>query len=351
MLDPIILHPSSLLALFQQIPDISIPGVPTEYMPTQSAQAVTELFDKIFKDSLKLLAVTTLIGAAATVVFPLVGEDGSSKNNWSGFLKRMVVTVLLLFGLQFIFGSILDLGHGIGQEIFKDQDVSKLNQQFSDNANKAQQEKAVPEDGKPGGVLGVLKGLTDMVSLFQANNLIGLIGGLSAILFFLTTIVINLLWRVLVIILYITAPIIIVTLPIPGVGTKLVTSWLAATIQISLWPVWFSICAFFVNTSDSIFKVSDDVGKTVNHIDSIAHAVIFTILYLATPKFISIVFPISTFSSSASAGLTSGIQALASTAAKLSGVGGAAGVAKTAAKAPPRKPEKEKPEPVGYNLG
>ena len=43
MLDPIILHPSSLLALFQQIPDISIPGVPTEYMPTQSAAAVAKL--------------------------------------------------------------------------------------------------------------------------------------------------------------------------------------------------------------------------------------------------------------------------------------------------------------------
>lgn len=334
-------EPSTLLAIFQQIPDVTIPGVPTEYMPQQSAQAVAALFDRIFPASIKLLAVTTVIGAALTVASPLVGEDGD-KTNWAGFLKRIVVTVLLLVGLQFVFGNIIDLGHSIGQQIFPDQDVSKLNQQFAENANKVQQEKGVPADGKSG---GVIQSIVEMVGVAQGNITIGIVGALSGIAFFATTIVINILWRVLVIILYITGPLIIITLPIPGLGQKLVTNWLAAVFQLSLWQVWFSICAFFVNTSDSIFKVTDDVGQTINHIDSIAHALIFTVLYIATPFFISAIFPISSFSSSASIGFLAGAKVLSSVLGKFGGIVGSK--SKKPPKTPPRKAEAEsKPEPV-----
>lgn len=292
------------------LPKSKIPGLSDVYMPTAAAEKAMELFQNVNKAALILLPLLLLIAGGMAVVG--LGEQWTLPD----VLKRIVATMLLLVGIQFIYGGVMAIGVGLGEKILKSDDVQKINQQFEEIAKKKQDEK-VDEDK----ATGFLERAGLFLSAFNLDTMMNLVTGLTTLLFFVATVVMTSLWRVLAIILFVISPLTIVLGVVPGIGTRITANWFGALIQISFWQVWFSICAWFVENADSVFTVSDTTSRSsvANHVESTAYAVIFFILYIATPFIVSALVPLSLFSSVGVTSLISVSSLIFNNASKLIG--------------------------------
>lgn len=275
-----------------QIPGIGsqkIPGIPDVYMPTDAAAKAVVLFEQIREVSFLLFPLLLLIVGGMSVVG--LGEQWTMPDA----LKRIVATILLLVGVQFIYGGVMAIGVGIGERIIKTDDVQKLNQRFEQIAKEKQDERGVDSDK----ATGFLEKAGLFLAAFSVDTMLNLVTGLTTFLFFVATIVMTSFWRILSIILFVISSLTIVLGVIPGIGTKITGNWFGSLIQVSFWQVWFSICAWFINNADSIFTISDNTSRSAvaNHIESTAFAVVFLIMYAATPYIVSTIVPLSLFSS------------------------------------------------------
>lgn len=275
-----------------QIPGIGdkkIPGISNVYMPTDAAVKAYVLFERVNSAAFLLLPLLLLIAGGMSVVG--LGE----KWTMTDVLKRMVATVVLLVATQFIYAGVMALGVGLGEKIVKTEDVQKLNQQFEQIAKKKQDERGVDSDK----ATGFVERAALFLAAFNVDTMMNLVTGLTTLLFFVATIVMTSFWRILAIILFVVAPLTVVLGVIPGIGTKILGNWFGALIQVSFWQVWFSICAWFIENADSVFTFSDNTSRSAiaNHIESTSFAVVFLILYLATPFVVSAIIPLSLFSS------------------------------------------------------
>ena len=293
------------------LPNSKIPGLSDVYMPTAAAEKALELFQNVNKAAFLLLPLLLLIAGGMAVVG--LGEQWTLPD----VLKRVVATILLLVGIQFIYGGVMAIGVGLGEKILKSDEVQKINQKFEETAKEKQDEKVIDEDK----ATGFLERAALFLLAFNLDTMMNLTTGLTTLLFFVATIVMTHLWRVLAIILFVVSPLTVVLGVIPGIGTKITANWFGALIQISFWQVWFSICAWFVENADSIFTVSDSTSRSAvaNHVESTSYAVIFFLLYIATPFIVSALVPLSLFSSVGVTSLLSVTSLIFNNATKLVG--------------------------------
>lgn len=291
MFEAISAIPSTLAFYLFQVPGVPnahIPGLSDLYMPTKGAAQAVVLFQKVNQVAFLLIPLLLVIAAGMAVVG--LGEQ------WTVFdmAKRTIASIVLLVGIQFVFGGVMALGVGIGERIITTTDVQKVNQQFEEIAKKKQDENGANSDQATGFLEKVGLGL----AAFGADRLLNLITGLASILFFVATLVMTNLWRIFAIILYAISSLMVVLNIIPGIGTKLLGNWFGALVQVSFWQIWFSICAWFVTYADSIFTTSDYTSRSAvaNHAETTAFCVVFTALYAATPFIVNAIVPLSLFS-------------------------------------------------------
>jgi hypothetical protein len=271
------------------LPDAKIPGLSDVYLPTDAAAKALVLFEDINKIAFLLLPLLLLIAGGMSVVG--LGEQWTI---WE-MAKRAIATVVLLVGIQFVYGGVISLGVGIGEVVMNGNEAQKLNQRFEEIAKKRQDERGVDSDKPSGWIeMGAL-----LIASVTTDQLMKVVTALANILFFVLTIVMTNLWRIFAIILFVISPLTVVLGIIPGIGSRITANWFGALVQISFWQVWFSICAWFINNAESIFTYSDTSSRSgvANYAESTAFAVVFTLLYLATPFIVSAIVPLSIFSS------------------------------------------------------
>lgn len=313
--------------LLQLIPGLNntVPGIEKDYLPEQGAAAAAEIFEKTYGDAWIIFGLMVIISLAFSVYG--LGQNWEIKTT----LKRIASIALLLVGFKLAFGGPFIIGHALSIHIFSEDNVAELNKKFEERATEEQEKKGVAED-KDETIIGRL---FKMIGQIQTDIVVDALSAIIAFIFFIAATLMHMLWRVALIILYITGPILIALSIIPGFGVKLLTAWFGAVLQVSFWQVWFAICAFFVQTSDKIltFTVGDSKAATANHVESVVFALIFTILYIGTPFIVGVLFPTSAFSSGLTQALRFGgypVSAGINTAASLAsaGAGGALSGAK-----------------------
>ncbi|MFY9223829.1 MAG: hypothetical protein WAQ98_14240 [Blastocatellia bacterium] len=272
------------------LPNAKIPGLSDVYMPTDAAAKAFVLFEDINKIAFLLLPLLLLIAGGMSVVG--LGEQWTI---WE-MSKRAIATVILLVGIQFVYGGVISLGVGIGEVVINGNEAQKLNQRFEKVAKQTQDERGVDSDKPSGWIeLGAL-----IIGGLSTNQLMTIVTGLANIFFFVLTIVMTNLWRIFAIILFVISPLTVVLGIIPGIGSRITANWFGALVQISFWQIWFSICAWFVNNAELILTYSDVTSSrsaVANYAESTAFAVVFSFLYLATPFIVSAIVPLSIFSS------------------------------------------------------
>lgn len=318
--------------LLQIIPGLNntIPGIEADYLPEQGAAAAAKLFEKTYENALLIFGLMVFISLAFSVIsrYTSLGEE------WDIVLalKRIVLIGVLLAGFKFMFGTIFITGHALSLEIFGEDNVSELNKQFEEIATREQESKGVTSDADE----NPISRLFTMLGQITSDIVVDTLAAIIAFIFFVATVLMHMLWRIAVIILYVMGPILIALSLFPSFGVKILSAWFGAALQVSFWQVWFAVCAFFVQTSDNTdllkFTVGNSKAATANHIESVVFALIFTILYIATPIVVGLFLPVSSFGDGLTKALRFGgfpVAAGINTAANLasSGATGLVGVA------------------------
>lgn len=315
----------NFLAVFQLIPGLNntIPGINKEYIPEKGAAAAAELFKTTYEDAFILLGLMIVISAIFTVVG--LGENWT----WPETLKRIGAVVILLVGFKFFFALPFIVGDAIGQEIFSDQDVQILNKKFEEIAQKTQEDKGVI--GDPIGGKDNITKLMEFLSAFTSDIIFDVLAGVVSFVFFVSSVFMHIIWRIAVIILYVIGPILVVLSLIPGFGTKILANWFGAVLQVAFWQVWFAVCAFFVQTSDGLITFSSNSATSkpvaANHMESVTFALVFAVLYIATPFVVNLFLPISAFSGSLPRAFKQGLAPVVSTARTISNIASSVGSA------------------------
>jgi len=281
------------LTLLLQLPGVEqgLPGISQAYIPTQAAQQYLELYERVRLASLGLIGLIFMVSCAIHA-FSILGKMQVNPHDvW----QRGLLSVALLLLFPFIHFWVYSLNHAVAQVFFTDSDMSALNEEFRTAANEQ-----LDADAAANGGDSWFKTLALAVSILNPAQalLTELLMGLATVLFYVSTILMAILWRLLVGMLYVTAPLLIVMGGIPRLGGRIQGAWICTTIQVAFWQVWMSITAFMVRTSDSYFQPQIDLltGNgihVVNHYESIATALGFACFTWMGPFFIAILLPIS----------------------------------------------------------
>jgi hypothetical protein len=277
-----------------------IPGVPLKYIPTQGAQQVLHLYSHVQNASWWLLGGLMVVGGGL-VVFGLLAKMNITPYEVA---MRGILAACLLAAYPLIFKLVLVSGAAVAEIIMSDEDYDALNEAFrrAADAELAERDAQAPFYEK------WIRQISSVVSSMSLGGAIltELIMGLGTILFFVSAIVINLLWRLFVVLMFVSGPLLIVLGSIPVFGPRVLGSWITGIIQISAWQVYMALMAFMVKTADGFFQRYVDLahGKvdTVNHFESIAITFAFGFLYLATPFMVNAVLPFSKVSMMATHG-------------------------------------------------
>lgn len=339
--------------VLQIIPGLNntIPGIEADYLPEQAAAAAAELFNKTYANAWLIFGLMVFISLA----FSVISRYTSLDEEWNIILalKRIVTIAVLLVGFKFIFGTVFITGHALSLEIFGEDNVSELNKKFEEIATKEQENKGVTDDGDE----NPISRLFTMLGQITSDIVVDTLAAIIAFIFFVSTVLMHMLWRIAVIILYVMGPILIALSLFPSFGVKILTAWFGAALQVSAWQVWFSVCAFFVQTSDNTdllkFTVGDSKAATANHIESVVFALIFTILYIGAPLVVALFLPISSFSNGLIGALKFGgfpVAAGINTAASVA-TGGVKGLVGAAGKLLSREGDKGSANTVSANKG
>ncbi len=278
-----------------------LPGVPVDYMPTQAALQCQELYSRMSVAAWTLLGLLLLV-AFACHQLQLLGKLNLSPHTVA---LRFLFLAILLANAQTVFGAIFAVGNGFAHLLFENVDFTALNKQIHDAAQ-AQRDAA-------GGASGFFDRVAGILAVFTFSGAMETVRGLASIGMLVVGIIFQLVWRALVMVLFVSTPLCVSLGMIPGFGQKILSAWLGALIQLSAWQVWGAICAFMVKSADGFFTLQKDLlagnPGLANDAESIAVCVLFVILYAAGPAVIAKILPISNFSALAQT-VTSGFGAV-----------------------------------------
>lgn len=331
-----------LALLLQGIPGLDptlLPGIPADYIPTQGAEQILEIYARTRTAAWAMLGLLIIVSGFLHLCAMLEKMQLSPADVWT----RALLVGVLLATYPFIFGSVFRLGRGVAQVVYSDEEARTLNRKFREAAEAELQGRA--EEGTGGG--GEYESWFQTLGAFSAilnpgtAVLSELILGLFTILFYATVIVMGLFWKVLVSILFCTGPILIVLGALPRFGGRVLGAWICSCVQVSAWQFWMAVCAFMVQTADTMFQpqlelISEGRVSVTNHYEAIAITFTFTFLYWMGPFMIAWLLPISRVSqffghaaqtgASAVAGFSAGMVSRgASFGANLGGGGGGGG--------------------------
>lgn len=289
---------SFILILFQ-VPGVtkSIPGLNFEYMPTEGMEAVVALHDKMNKYAWIIFGLSFVIGG---VIHAIKISTGDERLSIGGLAVSVLLPLVLLVGMDFTFGSILKLGNSLAEEISSKEDINRLNERFEKAAQEADKGTNADSEDWLFQVLVFLQLAINKTEVLVIQFLMVI----ASVSFTLSSILINLIWRALVIILYVFGPLLIALGPIPGIGETVVPNWIGSTIQISAWQVWIATWAFFVSNANKIFKLKylgDDKNLAANSYEAVGIAFVCSVLLLLGPVIINTLIPLSGFSALGSA--------------------------------------------------
>jgi hypothetical protein len=307
---------------FAALPGVAdrLPGVPVDYLPTQAALQCQELHSRMAGAAWTLLGLLLLVAFAAHQL-QLLGKLNLSPHH---LVLRFLLLAVLLANSHLVFGAIFAVGHGFAGLLFQDVDFTALNKQIHDAAQ-------ARRDASGGGVTGFFDTVAGVLSVFTpVAGAMDLVRALASIGLLVVGIIFQLVWRALVMVLFIASPLCVVLGMIPGFGQKILSAWFGALVQVSAWQVWGAMCAWMVKSADGFFTLQKDLATGqpgfANDAESVAVSILFVILYAACPAVVGKLFPISGFSALAST-VTSGFGAIVGAGVSVAkmAVGGAVG--------------------------
>ena len=270
-------------ALLLQLPS------PFDSVPSSGFDAIGQMNDKMTTIAWVLFGLAAVIGGGI-VVSGLIANLQISPHE---FLLRLVLIGCLLVTFKFVFFSIAGLGIEASYEILTKQDQDAVTQSI---------ENAAPKEGTAGSsVIGWLTGIVTFLLNFNLNPGVGLTGlviALADLLFFISLIFMGLLYLALMIIAYITGPLVIALGAIPRWGNRLLATWVGTMVQLSVWPIWFALVAWFILVTNKVFLVSNSTNllsldTTSQNIESAVLALLLALMNFATPFIINMVLPVS----------------------------------------------------------
>ena len=312
----------------------TIAGIPPVLVSGNNARAVIETADSIRNMSALLFLVLTIIGVWMSQ-FKFISEKTGGPGQ---YVMRCATVGFSLLGYKLIFAMIMWVGALIAYQIFPIQASPTRNTVVpwlpagslsgsapaatpvpTPNPNTNTSTLPTPRPTRPPFQTTSSTTVLDMI-LWGVNNALGLsfsalpamiVIALCNILFVLSVFLISAFWLTFAIVLYALGPVMIIAGLIPTYGDKIWGNWIGATIQCSLWQVWMAFCGKLI-TSSFLIGISQlnianrmpgssgggEFSGAVMDWQQASYALVFLILYLATPLVANYVFPIG-----ASAGL------------------------------------------------
>lgn len=280
----------------------TIPGLSTDYLSQDAQNILIDLFKVLRKESLKFYKVLLLINLGITLVYP-------EKYSMGDVARQFALSFALLLGFSFIFGNVLQLGFGFADKIIEEEKVQELQKAYGKNAEMLRDSQEVKEAVKDEPWYKKILGIINQYR-FGLGQPAVVVMLLSYIGFITVTGVMNLLWLLLVVILFVTSPLMIVLSAVLGVGPRIASNWFGALVQLALLKVWLAICAFMINLATIIFITTKDVAVvdlTTTYGATTAN-IVFIALYLLGPVLVGKFFP---FGSNIVTGVTQGLAAAA----------------------------------------
>jgi len=331
--------------LLQNLPGLDstmLPGIPIEYIPTQAAEQVWAVYERMLSASRLLFPLLLIVAGLLRYARSLLPDDPPGEIITLA-MTAITLAILLTFN-PLIFGWTIQIGRAVSQQVHSDEEARELNRQFR---IASEEELAGREAG--GGttwfqtlsafVAIITPGLTTITELMLA---------IGTVLFYATVIITGMLWKILVAMLFMMSPLLITTGLIPRFGPRILGAYYGALIQVSAIQVWMACCAFMVRTTDYLFQpqmelISEGRVSITNHHEAIAITFIFTFLYWMGWFVVAWMFPISrstqAFGHLAQMGVATGINFAAGTLKTIgtAGTGGAAGAGASASRVAPKK--------------
>lgn len=321
----------------------TIPGIPPVLVSGNNARPIIEVTNSIWRTSGLLFLLLTVVGIWMSQ-FKMISEKTGGPGQ---YMARALTVGLTLGGYKIIFALIMWTGALIAFQIFPIQPNPTKNTVIpwlpagTMNSNQATSPSPTPgtntDTNSTGGTrppFQITKGTSviDMIFWglkngyqlsFQAVPAMIIIA-LCNILFVLALFIITAFWITFAVILYALGPLMIMAGLIPTYGDKLWGNWIGATIQCSLWQVWMAFCAKLI-TSSFLIQIEQlnpmnrvdgnsgggELSTAVMDMQQASYAVVFLVLYIATPFIANYVFPLGS-----SAGLGSFMLATAAAAGK-----------------------------------
>lgn len=275
---------------------LQIPGLPSSYLPTKGMEMVIAMHERIRASSIEALSLLILFSLLISAFAPLSGVAFTAKES----VLRVALVVLLIAGYHQYFQLTLGLTHAFAQSVvISDAELEKLNEGFRKAGE--QQTAGTPAAGDLPWYsrLGMAVALLNPISALISDLLMSLI----VMTFFLVVGFIQWLWTSLVCVLYMFGPLVLIFGVLPGWGSRVVMGFFGATMTMGLWQIWNSVCGWMVLNADALFhsRTATDLAfngsdiDVVNHYEAILLAFTFTVLYLAGPSFITLLFGLSKF--------------------------------------------------------
>ncbi|MGH9763831.1 MAG: hypothetical protein ACREAC_23615, partial [Blastocatellia bacterium] len=158
-----------------------------------------------------------------------------------------------------------------------------------------------PGGGQGSSVLGWIVGAVNFVTNFSFNSGVGitmLIIALADVLFFVSVILMGLLYLTLMIVHFVLGPVIIALGVIPGFGDRLLSSWFGSLVQLSFWPVWLAVVAWLIKFGNLLF-LGTTTGSLLSNDASNQNflsgclALLLALMNFATPFIVAMMLPTS----------------------------------------------------------
>jgi hypothetical protein len=223
-----------------------IPGVPVEYIPNQGAIQAIALEARMMTVAIAAAGVLFVLGALLAMK-----SQWDAPQPWFAQIKLVVIVAVMLSCYPFIFATPMVIARAAAESLFDGRDMAALNKDIREASLAEMAERA---EGDPQEAwYQRLAEVTGDMNILTGGVLLEVFLALTTIIFYASVAGMTFLWKFFVVVLYVTGPLLIVMGLVGGFGERVLASWVTALVQVSLWQVWFAICAFFVRSADGFF--------------------------------------------------------------------------------------------------
>ena len=259
-----------------------IPGISNGIIGPQASQQAWDLYLRC------RMMGWSMLGLFMLVAF-LVHVAGIAQDHWHKIILRSVIAAALLsFFPTIVMPLVFGTGSFVATRIFSSENSVELSREFGEAAAEKQREPELSEQN-PAPKTWVRRLAKLMKDLTPQRAMTEVILAVISVGFFVIVGFIAALWRCLVILLFVTSPLLIVMAVLPGIGKRIGGAWIAALIQLSFWQIMTGIFAFLVANTDK-FLNPEDVSRDFA---AVFFALAYTVMYLALPFVVNWILPIS----------------------------------------------------------